>query len=114
MFMFNFTPKIPEISADEVKKSLDNHEKAILLDVRTPDEYSREKIKGSINIPLNELSEKIEEYISDKNQLTYVYCRSGSRSSYATNIMRKMGYTNVFNMANGLLAWHVKQYPLES
>ena len=110
--MFNFGPKVPTITAEEVKQALDEKKNVIMLDVRTPDEFSRGTIAGSINIPVDEISNKIENVISDKNKTIYVYCLSGSRSAVAAQAMLKKGYTNVFSMTSGLLAWRAQKYTL--
>lgn len=59
-------PKVPSITAEEVNKAMLENNEIILLDVRTTGEYSRGKIKGSINLPLDEVACKIETTIPDK------------------------------------------------
>jgi rhodanese-related sulfurtransferase len=107
-------PKVPQISVDDVRKSLDAKEKITIIDVRTPEEYKKAHILGSINIPVDEIVKKIPARVADKQQKIYVYCLSGSRSVFAVSMMVKLGYTNIFNVTSGLLAWRVKQYPLET
>lgn len=102
----------PQVSADEVKKSIDSQESIVLLDVRTPGEFSRGKIANSINLPIGDVLSKVESIISNKNQKVYVYCLSGSRSDIAVQQMVQLGYTNAFSMTQGLLAWRSKQYPV--
>lgn len=104
--------KVPEVSAEEVKKGIDKQEKFILLDVRTPEEYGKGHIAASIPLPLDTVSEKITATIPDKTQKIYVYCLGGSRSAQAVKTMINLGYTNVFSMSHGILAWRAKQYPL--
>ncbi len=103
---------IPQITAEDVKRSIDAKENIVLLDVRTKEEFGKGKIEGSINLPLDEIEEKITSVIPDKNQKIYAYCLSGSRSTLAVNIMVKMGYTNIYSLTSGLLAWRVKNYPI--
>jgi phage shock protein E len=111
--MFDNTgPTVPQVSADEVKSGIDTGKDMILLDVRTAGEYSRGKIANSINLPVDEISGKIESIIPDKEATVYVYCLSGSRSMHAVDVMIKSGYKHVYDMANGLLAWRVKGYSL--
>lgn len=109
--MFQFGSKVPTISVDDVKMSIDKNQSVNIIDVRTPEEVVRGKIVGSINVPVDNIT-KIKSLISDKNSTIYLYCLSGSRSNIATEQLQQMGYTNVFSMANGLLAWKIKQYPL--
>lgn len=70
---------------------------AVLLDVRTPQEYSEGHIAGSKNVPLQSL-DQAAGVINDKNIPVFVYCYSGGRSSQAVNKLIKMGYQNVKNI----------------
>ena len=106
-------PQVPTVSVEEVKQAIETKESLVLLDVRTPDEVSRGKLPGAINVPLDELLTKIVSVVPDKKTKIYVYCMSGSRSVYAVDAMIKEGYTNVYHVANGVLAWRVKKYPVE-
>jgi len=100
-----------QISVDDLKRALDEHKDLVLLDVRTEGEVARGKIAGSINVPIQEISSKIESIVPDKSRLVYVYCLSGSRSAIAVEEMIKKGYRNVFNVEGGILSWRTKHYP---
>lgn len=113
MFGFN-QPVVPEIEASKVHEALENNEDVIIIDVRTPQEFSRGKIVGSINVPVDLVESKIEESVTDKNKTVYVYCLSGARSNMAVDAMVKKGYSNVYSMTSGLLSWRAKQYPLSA
>jgi rhodanese-related sulfurtransferase len=106
-------PKVPQVTAELLKEAIDANEKMHVIDVRTSGELARGKIKGCIHIPLDEIRNKIENVIPDKTSKIYVYCLSGSRSVFAVSEMRDMGYTNVFDVASGILAWRIQRYPLE-
>lgn len=111
--MLNFkSSKVQEVSVEEVKKAIDKQENIILLDVRTPQEYEKAHIAGSILLPLDTIYEKVTSFIPDKTQKIYAYCLSGSRSAEAVKTMIDLGYTNIFTMSHGLLAWRAKRYPL--
>ena len=64
------------------------------LDVRTPGEFQDGHLQGALNIPLNDI-ERTAKKVKDKSTPLYVYCRSGSRSSFAVRALQSMGYTNV-------------------
>jgi phage shock protein E len=104
--------KISNVSAEDVKQAIDEKEDCILLDVRTQEEYSRGKIAGSINIPVNNVESDILSRIPDTSTKIYVYCLSGSRSIHAAQTLMNLGYSNVCNVTSGLLAWRVKGYPV--
>ena len=70
---------------------------AVLLDVRTPQEYREGHIPGSKNIPLQTI-DKASSMIKNKNTSLFVYCYSGARSRQATSMLQRMGYTNVKNI----------------
>lgn len=101
-----------QITADTVYSAMNEKADVILLDVRTPGEYSRGKIEGSINIPVDTISNEVVTALPDMNKTIYVYCLSGSRSDVAVDIMRQLGYINVFSMTSGLLMWRSKKYPM--
>jgi len=104
---------LPNVDADIVKKAIDAQENFLLLDVRTKQEYEKEHIRESVNIPFDELRERIGELPEDKHRKIYVYCFSGSRSAPAAEQLLKFGYDKVFDMNHGILAWRAKKYPLQ-
>ena len=76
---------------------------AVLLDVRTPEEYKEGHVPGSLNIPLQTI-DKVESKVENKDTALYVYCRSGARSSRAVTQLHEMGYTNANNIG-GIAAY---------
>lgn len=93
-----------KITPSDAKERLDKEEGIILLDVRTKEEYAEKHIPNSLLIPVDELEEQVEEKISDKNTIIFVYCRSGRRSSIAAEKLIEMGYTDVFDLG-GIIDW---------
>lgn len=74
--------------------------KLTLIDVRTPDEYSLGNIKGSINIPLDDMRGRLSEIPSDKP--VYLYCGIGLRGYLASNILKENGFKDVRNLIGGI------------
>lgn len=70
---------------------------AVLLDVRTAEEYRDGHIKGSINLPLDRIM-TIENTVKDKNTPLFVHCYSGARSGQAVSYLKRMGYVNATNI----------------
>ena len=70
---------------------------AVLLDVRTPEEYRQGHIPGSRNLSLQAIG-ALPGMIESRDTPLFVYCRSGSRSGQAVSLLRQMGYTNVQNI----------------
>ena len=84
-----------------------NDENAVILDVRTPEEFERGIIPNAINIDIYKgqgFIYLIEEL--DKSKNYYVYCRSGARSGQACSIMNQLGFENAFNLLGGILEWN--------
>ncbi len=76
---------------------------AMLIDVRTPAEVAEGMAPGAINIPLQEIEQRLSEFPKDKDLL--IYCRSGKRSMAASNFLIENGYDKVFNVVGGFLAF---------
>ncbi|MFZ1418622.1 MAG: rhodanese-like domain-containing protein [Burkholderiaceae bacterium] len=74
------------------------HQQAILIDVRTADEYAAGHAAQAILVPYDVIEQKIAPIAPDKNQKIYLYCRSGRRSAIATETLKGMGYTNVTDL----------------
>ncbi len=77
---------------------------AVLLDVRTPQEYREGQLPGSQNVPLQTIG-KITSVVENKDVPLFVYCYSGARSRQAVGLLRRMGYTNVTDI--GGIAGHL-------
>ena len=71
---------------------------AIILDVRTPEEFASGSVKGAINIPLDEVENRINEFKG--KPAVVVFCRSGNRSGQAKEILENNGIKNVINGIN--------------
>ena len=92
------------ITAEEAKQIMDGEEGYIILDVRTQEEYDEGHIPGAIVISHEEIAEKAEGVLTDKNQLILVYCRSGRRSKIAAEALVELGYTNIKEFG-GIIDW---------
>lgn len=100
------------ISVDEFEKKLS--EKDIqLIDVRTPEEFSRGHLKGALNYDIN--SNAFQDQISklSKNKIVLVYCLSGGRSSTASELLATQGFKEVYNMRGGLMKWNAANKSLD-
>ena len=92
------------ITAEEAKQIMDSEEGYIILDVRTREEYDQGHIPGAIVISHEEIAEKADEVLTDKDQLILVYCRSGRRSKIAAEALVELGYTNIKEFG-GIIDW---------
>jgi molybdopterin/thiamine biosynthesis adenylyltransferase/rhodanese-related sulfurtransferase len=103
---------IPEIDAPEADRR--RTAGVTLLDVREQVEWDAGHIPGAAFIPQGELPARIEAEFPDKDQPIVLYCRSGARSGRATQLLQGLGYTDVVNMAGGILAWDQHGLPIEA
>ncbi|NMO13659.1 rhodanese-like domain-containing protein [Pyxidicoccus fallax] len=76
---------------------------AMLVDVRTPEEFAAGHLPGALNIPVDELPRRFSELGSPDKPLI-VYCRSGARSSRAERLLKERGFQDVFNLGP-MSAW---------
>jgi adenylyltransferase/sulfurtransferase len=91
------------ISPKELKKSLDNGDKLVLVDVREEWEYSLAKVNGSILIPLGTLPQSLAQLNRDSEIIAI--CHHGMRSADATNFLLQQGFPKVKNLVGGIDAW---------
>jgi rhodanese-related sulfurtransferase len=99
-----------DISAAEVRTMLAKDKNAVLIDVRSPREYSEERIADTPLIPLQFLEQRMSELEKYKKKKIIVYCYSGGRSDLAVEILRDYGF-NAVNMRGGLIQWKSQRYP---
>ena len=78
---------------------------AVLVDVRTLGEWNRGHLPQARRIELEQLEGQIAAQVPDRNTPVLVYCQSGTRSAFAANILRRMGYTKVTNLVGGIESW---------
>jgi phage shock protein E len=88
------------LSAPDINEGLQNFHQtpnAILLDVRTAEEYQSGNIPHSQNLPLHQISQ-ISNMAEDPDTPLFIYCLSGARSRQAVSLLKQMGYTNVVDL----------------
>ena len=97
--------EIPTWTVDQVRDFIREHdpETFTLLDVRQPEEYAEGHLPGARLIPVGELHARVSEVPRTDNP-TIVYCRSGMRAGKDTAFLLQAGFTDVRNMAGGILA----------
>jgi phage shock protein E len=73
---------------------------ALVIDVRSPEEFQADRLPETVNIPLGELRNKLPCRVKDKSQVLLLHCLSGGRSGIARHQLKSMGYPNVFNLGS--------------
>lgn len=96
------------ITVEDLKQRIDSGESFHLIDVREPHEHAEFNVGGQL-IPLGKIqSMQLDELEELKQEEIVLYCRSGNRSGQACMILETIGFTNVVNVAGGMLAWQEK------
>ncbi|MBI5538466.1 MAG: thioredoxin fold domain-containing protein [Bacteroidia bacterium] len=104
-------PMKPALSAIEFSNKIKQLPKAPIIDVRTPEEFVKGHLKNSVNINMygNDFQQQIAKL--DKSKPVFVYCLSGSRSSFAANNMRNSGFKEVYDLSGGIMTWRAANLP---
>jgi len=102
---------VSEVSPTEAVMLI-NREHALMLDVRNPAEYAGGHIAEARNIPLNELEGRLAELESYKTQPLLVNCQGGVRSTSACGVLKKAGFTKLYNLSGGINAWNQANLPV--
>ncbi len=90
------------IDYESAKIILKNDKQAILVDVRSPQEYKEGHLEGSINIPLYDLERNCKALVDKKENTIILYCQSGSRSRKAMQILQEQSCSNIYQIDGGL------------
>ncbi|MGJ7607728.1 MULTISPECIES: rhodanese-like domain-containing protein [Variovorax] len=90
-----------------------NRERAVLVDVREPEEFATGHMIGAKNVPLNQLDEKLASTVKNKNVPLLLVCATGARAQRAVAMAKKLGYEQAQAVAGGLKAWKEANLPVE-
>ena len=98
------TPALKSVSVEEFEKVLE--QEVVLLDIRTPEEFAQGQIEGATLIDYYDadFTSQLEEL--DKDKTYAIYCRSGARSGDTLALMQELGFTSVYDLSGGILAWN--------
>ena len=94
-----------EIDALELKVKMDEKQDFVLIDVREPNEWDIANIKGATLLPLSQLPNRYKELEKFKGKEMVIHCKSGVRSKKAIAFLKQQGFSNMVNMAGGILGW---------
>lgn len=104
---------IRETTVEEVKARIDKKSKALIVDVREPEEVAAGILPGAETIVRGYLEMKIEKVEADRNREIVLYCGGGNRSAMSAKAIQEMGYKNVYSMKGGYSAWQHAGFPIE-
>lgn len=96
---------VPTVSPEQAANMLSNKQ-AIMIDVREQSEWDEQHIEGAIFIPLDQVESRMSEIAQYKDSPIIMQCRSGKRSKVAGGQLIDAGFTKVYNLDGGILAWN--------
>ena len=99
-----------DVSVSEAWDLIQNEPEMVILDVRTQSEYEEAHIEGAINIPVEEIADRLNELSA--NDVILVYCRTGNRSGTAVGIMEENGFSKIYHMHEGISTWISEGLPV--
>jgi len=100
-----------EVTSREAADLIKN-EGPLILDVRTPNEYTRGHLRDSVLIPVQELQNRYKELGNHKDREILIYCATGNRSTVASKILIDSGFKHIVKMRGGIYDWSKKNYPV--
>ncbi|HHO60029.1 MAG TPA: rhodanese-like domain-containing protein [Thiotrichales bacterium] len=106
------TSKAVQLSPSQATRLMNNHEDALVLDIRSKDEYAKGHIRQARNIPLAELKEQLDKLADYRDKPVIIYCNSGNTSSKAGRLLQSAGFTTIHNLAGGVAGWKEANLPL--
>ena len=93
-----------QISQQEAAEIMEKEPEALILDVRTPEDFAQGHIAGALNLPNESISQQNLSLLPDKDQTILIYCRSGNRSKQASRKLVDLGYTDILEFG-GINTW---------
>lgn len=100
------------LPATEFAKQMNENKEAIILDVRTPEEFAGGHLKNALNINLYDANFNAQIAKLDKQKKVFVYCKGGGRSAQAASQLSTAGFKNVFDLDGGIMAWDNENLPI--
>lgn len=101
-----------KVSIEQFEKLLTEKSNALILDVRTPEEFAAGHVKGAVNLNIYDAGFKTALTKLDKSKPVLVYCKAGGRSADAATQMQDLGFSEVYNFGGGMLAWANADKPM--
>lgn len=90
-----------------------NRQKAVVVDIRAPEEFAEGHVTGARNVPLDQLEAKLAGTVKNKSLPLLIVCASGARAQRAVAVAKKLGYEQAQALSGGLKSWKDANLPLE-
>jgi len=105
---------VPFVSPDAVVERMKDDENAVLIDVRTPEEFAQEHAKDSINVQPHQLGDDLDAKKPYMDHKVYVMCLTAQRAAMAAKTMKNLGFNNVSVVKGGLKLWKKQGLPTKT
>lgn len=102
------TVKYTNVTGSEFEKLATEDKEAVILDIRDAKDFEKSSVENAVNIPMDEFEAKAKKELKNKDQEILLYCNTGTKSSEASQILDKNGYTNVTNSVDGVKEYEFK------
>jgi len=104
-------PKVKDLTPDQAQALISKNQ-VVIIDVRTPQEYSQGHLENAVNFDFS--SANFESKISglDKSKSYLLYCQSGRRSKAASEVVKSLGFGEVYNLLGGIAQWQAINLPV--
>ena len=100
------------ITQQELLQKLESGTAPLILDVRTVGEYRSGHVPKAINIPHNQLANRLDELLESKDQELVTYCERGPRAGFAESVLQKAGFSAVRHLEGDMYAWRRNALPI--
>ncbi|MGD9842961.1 MAG: rhodanese-like domain-containing protein [Steroidobacteraceae bacterium] len=112
---FELRQRLQGASGISINQAIALHNKgALILDVRSADEFATGHIVDARHIVLDKLADSLDSIKKYREKVVIVCCESGARSGQAASLLKTQGYQNVYNLSGGLAAWRQDNLPLST
>ena len=105
--------EVKKISPTAFQTQLTKSESAVLIDVRTPEEFAEGHLEGAVNINVNDKDFETKLNALEKDNALLLYCRSGMRSGKASKIASQQGFKEIYDMFGGISGWMSEGLPVK-
>lgn len=104
---------VKRLDPQNFDSKLKESKEPILIDVRTPGEYGQGHLANALSIDIysNDFKSRVGKL--DKSKPVFVYCKAGSRSGSAVDMMSEMGFKEIYDLRGGIMAWQQAKKPIE-
>jgi rhodanese-related sulfurtransferase len=108
-------PAFMDVTVEQARQAIQERRgKAdfVVLDVRTPEEFANGRLPGAVNLDIQVPDFQSRLATLNRGKTYLVYCRTGNRSARAIQVMKRLGFQSVYHMAEGILRWEKKGFPM--